>query len=122
MIRDALALLPANYGDAVAFFDLDGMTYKEIADIMDCPVGTVMSRIYRGRKLLHKILHAHAAEIELLSEGASPAGERMTTRGRSPARAEVVRLAVLLDVADSNSHDLVLDELTAQLDSLAMAA
>jgi RNA polymerase sigma-70 factor (ECF subfamily) len=122
MIRNALALLPANYRDAVAYVDLDGLSLKEIAEIMDCPIGTIMSRIYRGRKLLHKILHAHAAEIELLSEGASPAGERMTTRGRRPAQAEVIRLAVLLDVTDSKDHDMVLEELTAQLDSLAMAA
>ena len=51
--------------------DLEGLAYKEIAEVMDCPIGTVMSRIYRGRRLLHKLLHDHAIELGLVHEDPS---------------------------------------------------
>jgi len=65
-IDAALTKLPDDYQMAVTLADIEGLTYKEIAAIMECPIGTVMSRIYRGRKLLHKILHAHATELGLV--------------------------------------------------------
>jgi len=39
---------------------VEELSYKEIADVMDCPVGTVMSRLHRGRRLLQKKLYDHA--------------------------------------------------------------
>ena len=42
--------------------DLQDFSYKEIAEIIDCPVGTVMSRLFRGRKRLQEALFAHAVE------------------------------------------------------------
>jgi RNA polymerase sigma-70 factor (ECF subfamily) len=54
---------------------------------MDCPIGTVMSRIYRGRKILHKLLYEHAREIGMVEEGDPPPGERETSRSRKPKRA-----------------------------------
>ena len=77
-IREALDSLPTDYRVAVILADLEGLSYKEIADAMDCPIGTVMSRIYRGRKLLHKLLYDHALEIGVVAEGDPPAGERET--------------------------------------------
>ena len=65
-IMTALETIPEDYRMAVMLADLEGLAYKEIAEIMDCPIGTVMSRIYRGRKLLHKLLHDHAAELGLV--------------------------------------------------------
>lgn len=62
-IMAALDTIPEDYRMAVVLADLEGLAYKEIAEVMDCPIGTVMSRIYRGRKLLHKLLHEHATEI-----------------------------------------------------------
>jgi RNA polymerase sigma-70 factor (ECF subfamily) len=59
-ILEALESLPEDYRTAVTLADLQGLSYKEIAEVMDCPIGTVMSRIYRGRKLLHKLLFDHA--------------------------------------------------------------
>ena len=44
--------------------DLEDLSYKEIADIMECPAGTVMSRLYRGRKMLQKQLMDYASEPE----------------------------------------------------------
>ncbi|MBL4689334.1 MAG: sigma-70 family RNA polymerase sigma factor [Nannocystaceae bacterium] len=65
-INAALESIPEDYRTAVMLADLEGLAYKEIAEIMDCPIGTVMSRIYRGRRLLHKLLHDHAMELGLI--------------------------------------------------------
>jgi RNA polymerase sigma-70 factor (ECF subfamily) len=56
----ALEALPADFRVAVVLCDVEGFSYKEIAEIMECPVGTVMSRLYRGRRLLKKSLHDFA--------------------------------------------------------------
>jgi RNA polymerase sigma-70 factor (ECF subfamily) len=73
LIREALDSLPTDYRIAVSYADLDGLSYKEIAAAMECPIGTVMSRIYRGRRMLQGLLHAHAVEIGLASENDRPA-------------------------------------------------
>lgn len=77
-IREALDALPPDYRLAVTLADLEGLSYKEIADIMQCPIGTVMSRIYRGRKALHKLLYEHAREIGIVDESASESGSGET--------------------------------------------
>lgn len=58
----ALDALPEDYRTVVTLCDLEGLSYKEIADVMGCPVGTVMSRLYRGRRQLERQLHALAVE------------------------------------------------------------
>ncbi len=55
-VRRALSGLPHNYKVVVLLADLEGYAYKEIAEILAIPVGTVMSRLYRGRRLLEKAL------------------------------------------------------------------
>ena len=55
-VREALLSLPHDYKMVVLFADLEGFAYKEIADILAVPVGTVMSRLYRGRRMLEKAL------------------------------------------------------------------
>jgi RNA polymerase sigma-70 factor (ECF subfamily) len=74
-IMTALESVPEDYRMAVILADLEGLAYKEIAEIMDCPIGTVMSRIFRGRKLLHKLLHDHAVELGLADAPTNDAGE-----------------------------------------------
>jgi len=59
-VARALAELPADFRLAVVLCDVEGFSYKEIADIMDCPVGTVMSRLHRGRRLLRQSLRDFA--------------------------------------------------------------
>jgi RNA polymerase sigma-70 factor, ECF subfamily len=85
-IREALDSLPPDYRVAVTLADLEGLSYKEIAEVMDCPIGTVMSRIYRGRKTLHKLLYEHAREIGIVDDGDPPAGERETKYTRIKKR------------------------------------
>ena len=55
-VRESLLSLPHDYKMVVLLADLEGFAYKEIADILAVPVGTVMSRLYRGRRMLEKAL------------------------------------------------------------------
>ena len=55
-IKEALEALPENFRLPVLLADVEGFSYKEIAEIMDVPIGTVMSRLHRGRKALQKRL------------------------------------------------------------------
>ncbi len=55
-VRAALEALPENFRMPVLLADVEGFSYKEIAEIMDVPIGTVMSRLHRGRKALQKRL------------------------------------------------------------------
>jgi RNA polymerase sigma-70 factor (ECF subfamily) len=59
-VARALAEVPADFRIAVVLCDIEGFSYKEIADIMECPVGTVMSRLHRGRRLLKESLRDFA--------------------------------------------------------------
>ncbi|MFV0285361.1 MAG: sigma-70 family RNA polymerase sigma factor [Demequina sp.] len=61
-IKQALDELSEDFRMAVYLSDVEGFAYKEIAEIMDTPVGTVMSRLHRGRKLLREKLREYAAE------------------------------------------------------------
>lgn len=61
-IKDALAAIPEDFRLAVYFADVEGFSYKEISEIMDTPVGTVMSRLHRGRKMLRESLQDYATE------------------------------------------------------------
>ncbi len=70
-VKRALEALPYEYRMAVVLCDLEEFAYKEIADILDCPVGTVMSRLHRGRRLLQKALHHYAVEAGIVKESAA---------------------------------------------------
>ncbi len=59
-VQRALEQLPDDFRTAVILCDMQGLSYKEIAEIMECPVGTVMSRLFRGRKLLAAALREFA--------------------------------------------------------------
>ena len=64
-ILDALDALPDEYREAVYLADVEGLAYKEIAEILDIPSGTVMSRLHRGRAKLRKMLRERV-EAEVL--------------------------------------------------------
>jgi RNA polymerase sigma-70 factor, ECF subfamily len=67
-VAAALADLPPDFRTAVLLADLEGYTYREIADLVDCPIGTVMSRLARGRKLLREVLRDYARKYGLIEE------------------------------------------------------
>lgn len=64
----ALRAVPMVYREAVILADLEGLTYKDIADVLGCPVGTVMSRLSRGRGLLRQALVGFAREHGYMKE------------------------------------------------------
>ena len=80
-VKAALEELPENFRIPVLLADVEGFAYKEIAEMLDIPVGTVMSRLHRGRKGMHKLLYDFASERGLISTAAasSPAGPNSDT-------------------------------------------
>ena len=62
VVRSALAAISDDYRQAVLLADVEGLRYKEIAEIMGTPVGTVMSRLHRGRRQLRELLEDYARE------------------------------------------------------------
>ncbi len=71
-VKAAVEALPEQFRMAVLLADVEGFSYKEIADILDIPIGTVMSRLHRGRKALQKTLHDFGMQRGLVA----PAVER----------------------------------------------
>lgn len=67
-VRAALDALPETFRMAVWLADVDGFSYKEIAEILDVPIGTVMSRLHRGRRALEKALWEVAKERRMVSD------------------------------------------------------
>jgi len=75
-VKKALEALPHDYRMVVILADLEDFSYKEIAEILECPVGTVMSRLYRGRKLLERALMRYARTHGYM-RGAGPVRTRL---------------------------------------------
>jgi RNA polymerase sigma-70 factor (ECF subfamily) len=65
-IRQSLDDLPEEFRLAVVLADVEELSYREIADIMGCPIGTVMSRLHRGRRLLKSRLYEHARAMGII--------------------------------------------------------
>jgi RNA polymerase sigma-70 factor, ECF subfamily len=74
-VKDALQSIPEDFRLAVYFADVEGFSYQEIADIMKTPVGTVMSRLHRGRRMLRELLAQYAHGRGIASAQSSGSGK-----------------------------------------------
>ena len=75
----ALQEVPVDFRTAVILSDIEGFSYKEVADIVGIPVGTVMSRLFRGRRLLQDRLYGYAVETGVLHPTLDAAREGKST-------------------------------------------
>ena len=71
-VKEAVEALPEQFRLAVILADVEGFSYKEIAEILDIPIGTVMSRLHRGRKALQKRLYGFAVSRGLADAANDP--------------------------------------------------
>jgi len=67
-ISKAIAQLPEDFRTVIILSDIEGFNYEEIADFVDCPVGTVRSRLHRARKMLYAKLYDYAKENGFVTE------------------------------------------------------
>jgi RNA polymerase sigma-70 factor (ECF subfamily) len=68
-VTEALQSLPGDFRTVVILADIEGLSYEEIADFLNCPVGTVRSRLHRGRKMLQDKLHDYAHDLGIINDG-----------------------------------------------------
>jgi len=79
-VADAIAQLPEEYGTVCTLYFMEDFAYQEIAEVLGCPVGTVRSRLHRGRKMLQKALWSVAEEAGIVGELANRDGDAREAR------------------------------------------
>jgi len=85
-IESALATLPEDYRMMILLADVEELSYKEIAEIVGCPIGTVMSRLHRARRMMQKQLYEHAQSL-----GIVPVGSEDEPRAAQPIPLDAYR-------------------------------
>jgi RNA polymerase sigma-70 factor (ECF subfamily) len=75
-VKQALEDLPENFRLAVLLADVEGFSYREIAEMLDIPIGTVMSRLHRGRKAMQKALYDYAHARGLAANATDQTADR----------------------------------------------
>lgn len=83
-VKNALEALPENFRIPVLLADVEGFSYKEIAEMLDIPIGTVMSRLHRGRKSLQKQLYDFALSRGLTGRDTRPISEDLEPSSTQP--------------------------------------
>lgn len=83
-VKNALEALPENFRIPVLLADVEGFSYKEIAEMLDIPIGTVMSRLHRGRKSLQKQLYEFALSRGLTGRDSRPISEDLEPSSTQP--------------------------------------
>jgi RNA polymerase sigma-70 factor (ECF subfamily) len=73
-LERAVDALPESFRMVVLLADLQGLSYLEVADVLEIPIGTVRSRLARGRSLLQKALWNHAADAGIVAPDHQPPG------------------------------------------------
>ena len=71
-VLDHIDKIPAEFREVVRLSDLEGMPYADIAEVLDVPLGTVKSRLFRGRKLLQKVLYEYARDAGVVQPAPGP--------------------------------------------------
>jgi RNA polymerase sigma-70 factor (ECF subfamily) len=97
-VQKALDSLPEHFRMAIVLSDVEGLSYREIADVMGCPIGTVMSRLHRGRAILQQLLRAHAVALGIIEDDdelAPLAAERNETRAAAVGGGEALNVVEL---------------------------
>lgn len=84
-VARALDALPEDFRLVVDLVDLQDFSYREVADILEIPLGTVMSRLYRGRRLLEEALLAYGRRRGYFGAGETPSRSRLSARAATPA-------------------------------------
>ncbi len=72
-VMDSLEQVPVDFRTVLLLADLQDFSYKEIAEMVGCPIGTVMSRLYRGRRIMRKLLREYALEHGYISHATAQA-------------------------------------------------
>ena len=89
----AIATIPAHFRGVVVLVDVDGQSYEEAAAILGVAIGTIRSRLFRGRRLLQDLLFEYARDAGFpttrASVSAPPSPLHNTTTGHPPAKADV---------------------------------
>ncbi len=81
-VKQALEDLPDTFRLPVILADVEGFSYKEIAEMLDIPIGTVMSRLHRGRKAMRKALHDYALARGLVAARSAAATDGSIVDGQ----------------------------------------
>jgi RNA polymerase sigma-70 factor (ECF subfamily) len=90
-INDALDAIPEEFRLIVLLADVEELSYKEIADAVGCPIGTVMSRLHRGRRLLKTRLVEHARTIGIANDAPPRTEEEAEPKANAPVKLDAYR-------------------------------